>query len=118
MVYLKPLLEDLTFVLCIHIVQCQAFSSFDNGKISCSLGSDGIHSYQDTCSVTCNAGYTLSGSDTRMCLSNGSWSGMDGRCERGKVNYQCIILVYLWVHIMQLIHVFHYIHKDHGINMV
>ena len=48
------------------------------------MGDDGVHSYEDTCTVTCNSGYTLTGSDTKMCLSNGSWSGMDAVCKRGK----------------------------------
>ena len=46
---------------------------------------DEVHSYKDTCNITCDAGYTLTGSDTKVCLSNGSWSGMNGACERGKV---------------------------------
>ena len=54
--------------------------------VSCSLGDDGIHSYKDTCSFTCNTGYELTGSDTRTCQSNWSWSGNDAVCRRGK-NY-------------------------------
>ena len=52
--------------------------------VSCSLGDDGVHSYEDTCSFTCNTGYELTGSDTRTCQSNGSWSGSDTACGRGK----------------------------------
>ena len=65
-------------------MKCQELSKFDNGNITCSLGDDGMYSYEDTCSVTCNSGFTLSGSDTRTCLSNGSWSDMDSACDRGK----------------------------------
>ena len=65
-------------------VTCQNISKLDNGKVDCSLGDDGVHSYQDTCSVTCDTGYILTGNDTRTCLSNGSWSGMNGICNRGK----------------------------------
>ena len=54
-----------------------------NGKLVCSLGDDGIHSYEDTCSFTCNTGYELNGSDTRTCQSDGSWSGSDVECRRG-----------------------------------
>ena len=53
----------------------------DNGNIDCSVGDDGVYSYEDTCNITCDTGYTLTGSNTRMCLSNGSWSGMDGACK-------------------------------------
>ena len=51
--------------------------------VSCSLGDDGVPSYEDTCSVTCNTGYKLTGSHTRFCQSDGSWSGNSATCERG-----------------------------------
>ena len=51
--------------------------------ISCLLGDDGVPSYEDTCSFTCNTGYGLTGSDTRTCQSDGSWSGGDATCDRG-----------------------------------
>ena len=54
--------------------------------MSCSVGGDGVLSYQDMCDVSCDTGYILTGSDTRTCLSNGSLSGTDGACRRkGKV---------------------------------
>ena len=55
-----------------------------NGKVDCSLGDFGIPSYGDTCSFTCNDGYELTGNDTRICQSNGTWSGSDSVCRRGK----------------------------------
>ena len=51
-----------------------------NGAINCSLGGDGVSSYEDTCSFTCNTGYELTGSDTRTCQSDGSWSGSQVSC--------------------------------------
>ena len=39
----------------------------------------------DTCSFTCNIGYELTGSDTRTCQSDGSWSGTDNDCRRSKM---------------------------------
>ena len=54
-----------------------------NGKLVCSLGDDRIHSYEDTCSFTCNTGYELIGSDTRTCQSDGTWSGSDSMSRRG-----------------------------------
>ena len=39
----------------------------------------------DTCSFTCNTGYELTGSDTRTCQSDGSWSGSDDVCRRGRL---------------------------------
>ena len=64
-------------------VSCQSLTNPGNGVTDCSLGDDGIPSYEDTCSFTCNTGYELTGSDTRTCQSDGSWSGSDGACRRG-----------------------------------
>ena len=52
--------------------------------INCSLGDDGVPSYEDTCSFKCNTGYELTGSDTRTCQSNGSWSSSDNVCKKGE----------------------------------
>ena len=74
------------FVYCAYIptaVQCLELTNPQNGMISCSLGDDGIPSYGDTCSFTCNTGYELTGSDTRTCQSDGSWSGTNTTCSGG-----------------------------------
>ncbi|XP_065899134.1 uncharacterized protein [Dysidea avara] len=63
-------------------VSCLMLSNPNNGMITCSLGDDGVPSYEDTCSFTCNTGYELTGSDTRACQSDGSWSGNDTLCTR------------------------------------
>ena len=78
-------------LLCETSVRCPPLTIPDNGIIDCSLGDDGIPSYEDTCSFTCNTGYELTGSDTRTCQSVGSWSGSDDVCRRGKNS--CIIYV-------------------------
>ena len=63
----------LLFILCkiiTHIlVPCLSLIDPNNGMINCSLGDDGVPSYEDTCSFTCNTGYELTGSDTRTCQS-------------------------------------------------
>ena len=51
---------------------------------SCSSGSVGVGYERDTCTVTCNTGYELTGSDTRTCQSDGNWSGSDTMCRGGK----------------------------------
>ena len=64
-------------------VQCSSLAGPNNGMISCSLGDDGVSSYEDTCSFTCNTGYELTGSDTRTCQSDGNWSDNEAMCTRG-----------------------------------
>ena len=73
---------------CAHIllnpivdIQCDDISSPANGEMmSCSSGRVGVGYEGDTCSFTCNTGYELTGSDTRTCQSNGSWSGSPVSC--------------------------------------
>ena len=65
------------------IASCASLDEPNNGIINCSLGDDGVPSYEDTCSFTCNIGYELTGSDTSTCRGDGSWSGIDVVCKRG-----------------------------------
>ena len=60
--------------------------------INCSLGDDGVPSYEDNCSFTCNTGYELTGSDTRTCQSDGSWSGSDTMCIIGITKYGSVCI--------------------------
>ena len=71
---------------------CPPLTDPNNGVIICSLGDDGVPSYEDTCSFTCNTGYELTGSDTRTCQTDGSWSGSQTICQRGMtcVLYVCV----------------------------
>ncbi|XP_065899301.1 uncharacterized protein [Dysidea avara] len=66
-------------------VSCYLLTNFTNETITCSLGGDGVPSYEDTCSFTCNTGYELTDSDTRTCQSDGNWSGSDDVCRRVSV---------------------------------
>ena len=68
----------------ITVIQCDNLTTPSNGEMtSCSSGSMGVGYEGDTCSFTCNTGYELTGSDTRTCQSNGSWSGSNNVCQRG-----------------------------------
>ena len=66
------------------LVSCSSLTNPSNGVINCSLGDDGIFSYEDVCMYSCNNGYELV-YETRMCQSNGSWSGTDDVCRKGNV---------------------------------
>ena len=93
--YFHLLLETTSNVvsfLCIYIdVQC-TLAAPSNGEItSCSSGSIGLGYGGDTCSFSCNTGYELTGSDTRTCQSDGSWSGSDAVCRRSKYYVVCCL---------------------------
>ena len=66
----------------VYIVACPNLT-IENGMINCSLGDDGVPSFNDICIPTCNTGYELIGDDTRFCQSDGSWSGNGSVCNRG-----------------------------------
>ena len=66
------------------IVTCPSLTYLDNGMIGCSLGNNDIPNPGETCSFTCNTGYELTGSDTRSCQNDGSWSGSVAICRRGE----------------------------------
>ena len=65
------------------LVTCPPLTDPSIGVINCSLGDDGVPSYEDTCSFTCNTGFELTGSDTTTCKSDGSWNATDNACGRG-----------------------------------
>jgi len=103
------MLPDTTTVLCVYQLYsyacelagfCPSLTDPKNGAISCSLGYDGVPSYEDTCSFTCNTGYELTGSDTRTCQSDGSWSGSDDVCRRGRCHlcYIYVVPVFIYAH--------------------
>ena len=68
-----------------------------NGIFNCLLGDDGVPSYKDTCSFTCDTGYEVPGNDTRTCQSDGSWSGGDVMCRRGRQLLHVHIMQYCYV---------------------
>ena len=61
---------------------CPALSIPDNGNVSCS---EEIISFKagEICNFTCNSGYELTGSNTRMC-ENGNWTGNKATCTESK----------------------------------
>jgi len=63
-------------------VTCPSLTDPNNGMVTCSLVDDGVPSYKDICSFTCNTDYELT-HDNRTCQSDGSWSGIEIRCQEG-----------------------------------
>jgi len=80
-------------------VPCPSLTDPNNGVMTCSLGDDGVTSYKDTCSFTCNTGYKLSSSDTRTCQSDGSWSGSKTICSEGEI-FLCCFMLFVSFHLM------------------
>jgi len=56
-------------IICICVVNCPMPSDPMNGMINCSIGDDGVLSYEDTCTVTCDTGYMLTGDDMRTSVT-------------------------------------------------
>ena len=101
----QPLIQVLfgnwalvNFSMCISCtiadIRCIDLQVPSNGEIiSCSSGIVGVRYEGDTCSFTCNTGYELTGSDTRTCQNDGSWSGNDAVCRRGMPNYATLCCI-------------------------
>ena len=72
-----------------YVAQCPELDDTINGMVewnSLSLGS--------VANYTCDPGFILVGDRTRICGSNGIWSGMAPTCER-KLIFSTISLKYL-----------------------
>ena len=95
------------YVICIcsccgFIVSCPNLTQPNNGVINCSLGDDGVPSYEDTCSFTCNTGYELTGTENRFCQNDSNWNGNETLCIRGIYNncvymYVCTYVCMMYV---------------------
>ena len=75
--YLHMYIAALIFY---SLVQCTSLLSLTNGDISCNSIDVSQH-YEDQCSFSCNLGYELTGSSSRQCLANRSWSGEPVTCN-------------------------------------
>ncbi|XP_064397067.1 CUB and sushi domain-containing protein 1-like isoform X5 [Halichondria panicea] len=74
------LLEFLFCVIIIHLSRgqdfCTPFPALENGEVS---QPSPIERFS-LATFSCNEGYELQGSDTRACLNNGLWTGVDSSC--------------------------------------
>jgi len=74
---------QLCNLFCLEIT-CDFLDDPANGMLHCSLGPDGLPTEGDVCVYECNDGYIVSGSNSRECQSDGTWTGSDATCERCK----------------------------------
>ena len=81
-------------MLCMYLVSCPTINEILDGAVDCEFESNATPSIGETCSFTCNTGYEITGSDTRTCQSDGSWSGTATMCRRGTYVYLSV-LVYM-----------------------
>jgi len=106
-------------------VSCSDLGQPDNGMIECALGDDGVASYQDTCRLSCAEGYHLSGSTSRTCQSDGTWSGSSSTCDRGMLTWSSKFHVILTINqlvtivfaklIMNAAQIWHHDHPNYKI---
>ena len=57
-------------------VQCGTLNNPTYGEVSADRNTFGSQA-----NYSCSEGYVLNGNSTRMCLSDGQWSGSEPRCE-------------------------------------
>ena len=60
------------------LVSCPPLTAPDNGMIDCT-GS----LFEDACAFSCDDGYELTGSETRTCQGDQTWSGTESMCVQG-----------------------------------
>ncbi|XP_019647923.1 PREDICTED: LOW QUALITY PROTEIN: sushi, von Willebrand factor type A, EGF and pentraxin domain-containing protein 1-like [Branchiostoma belcheri] len=59
-------------------IHCPVLSPIADGQMS------GSHEFGDQVMFVCNSGYDLSGSSSRVCQADGTWSGIQPSCDRVK----------------------------------
>ena len=59
------------------VKDCGGLTDPANGQVSHTDGT----TFGETATYSCNAGYTLMGSSTRMCEATGMWSGSAPTCQ-------------------------------------
>ena len=69
----------------LYLLEIQCDNPANVNTVSCGSDNATMGYEGDICSFTCDTGYELTGSDTRTCQSDGSWSGSDDMCRRGKL---------------------------------
>ncbi|XP_043913452.1 sushi repeat-containing protein SRPX2 isoform X2 [Protopterus annectens] len=66
------------FIVKVQVRRCQELKAPPNGHISCTSGGN---NYGATCTYSCEGGYELRGSPTRVCLFNRAWAETQPICK-------------------------------------
>jgi len=75
----------LSFHTSIVVIEiCEALV-VDNGVVDCDYGNNGGPNANDTCDLTCDDGFELTGSASRTCQVDGTWSGEPALCSSGEL---------------------------------
>ena len=79
-------LSEIMYDFSSAAVQCGNLSSPINGQVSTDGNTFGLQA-----NYSCSEGYVLNGNSTRMCQSDGQWSGSEATCEgeNGSVRDVC-----------------------------
>ena len=64
--------------LLISVVTCPSLADPENGRVIQTTTQS--KPYQTVVNISCDEGYRLEGSVSRMCLSDGTWSGVETHC--------------------------------------
>ena len=70
----------MIIILHVCIVTCGNLEVPSNGSINCSSNNQPLQ-YKDSCTVQCNDGYELQGSEIRQCEASGKWNGSRTLCN-------------------------------------
>ena len=66
------------------VTDCDSLTKPDNGRVDTLNGT----TFGSTATYTCDTGYTLSGSQSRICGADGNWTSFNPLCE-GKALIVC-----------------------------
>ena len=67
-------------------VLCPLLDPLINGIIECTG-----HKIGDTCTLTCDDGYGMTGNVRWRCQKNGRWSDTEAKCTPGWLTASCVI---------------------------
>ena len=80
-------------VLFFPVNNCSTPEPPNFGKVT-----DGNVHYLATRNFSCNKGYNLNGSPTRICQEDGSWSGQKASCESKIKMKEHVFVLYIQTH--------------------